>query len=81
MTTNLDITDKVAVYASKYRIPFIHDVPQFAEAGLAIYGPDFEDIFRMLPFDLIQLEYPFAHAAKDEGLRGKVRASESRKTT
>ena len=46
MTTNLDITDKVAVYASKYRIPFIHDVPQFAEAGLAIYGPDFEDIFR-----------------------------------
>lgn len=46
MTTNLDITDKVAVYASKHRVPFIHDVPQFADVGLAIYGPDFEDIFR-----------------------------------
>jgi len=46
MTTNLDITDKVAVYASKLRIPFIHDVPQFAGVGLASYGPDFEDIFR-----------------------------------
>lgn len=46
MTTNLDITDKVAVYASKHRLPFIHDVPQFADVGLAIYGPDFEDIFR-----------------------------------
>lgn len=46
MTTNLDITDKVAVYASKHRMPFVHDVPQFADVGLAIYGPDFEEIFR-----------------------------------
>ncbi len=46
MTTNLDITDRVAAYANKYRIPFVHDIPQFADAGLAIYGPDFEDIFR-----------------------------------
>ncbi len=46
MTTNLDLTDRVAVHASKYRMPFIHDIPQFADAGLAIYGPDFEDIFR-----------------------------------
>ena len=46
MTSNLDITDRLAVYANKYRIPFVHDVPQFADAGLAIYGPDFEEIFR-----------------------------------
>lgn len=46
LTTNLDITDQVAEYASKYRLPFVHDVPQFAGAGLAIYGPDFEDLFR-----------------------------------
>lgn len=46
MTTNLDLTDRVAVFANKYHIAFVHDVPQFADAGLAIYGPDFEDIFR-----------------------------------
>lgn len=46
MTTNLDITDKVAVHAAKHRMPFIHDVPQLADVGLAIYGPDFEAIFR-----------------------------------
>ena len=46
MTSNLDITDRLAVYANKYRIPFVHDVPQFADVGLAIYGPDFEEIFR-----------------------------------
>lgn len=46
MTTNLDVTDKVAIHASKHRMPFVHDVPQFADVGLAIYGPDFEDIFR-----------------------------------
>ena len=46
MTTNLDITDKLADQATKYRIPFVHDVPQLAGSGLAVYGPDFEDIFR-----------------------------------
>lgn len=46
LTTNLDITDRVASHASNYRIPFVHDVPQFAKLGLAIYGPDFEDLFR-----------------------------------
>jgi putative tryptophan/tyrosine transport system substrate-binding protein len=46
MTTNLDITGRVSDYASKYRIPFVHDVPQLAQVGLATYGPDFEDIFR-----------------------------------
>ena len=46
MTANYDITDKIAVQATKYRLPFIHDVPQLAKDGLAVYGPDFEDIFR-----------------------------------
>jgi len=46
MTTNLDITDRVAVLATKYGLPFVHDVPQLASEGLAVYGPDFEDIFR-----------------------------------
>jgi putative ABC transport system substrate-binding protein len=46
MTTNLDITDRVAALATKYGLPFIHDVPQLASDGLAVYGPDFEDIFR-----------------------------------
>lgn len=46
LTTNLDITDRVAALATKYGLPFIHDVPQLASEGLAVYGPDFEDIFR-----------------------------------
>lgn len=46
MTTNLDITDRVAALATKYGLPFVHDVPQLAKEGLAVYGPDFEDIFR-----------------------------------
>ena len=46
MTANYDITDKVAAHATKYRLPFMHDVPQLAKDGLAVYGPDFEDIFR-----------------------------------
>ena len=46
MTANYDITDKVAAYATKYRLPFMHDVPQLAGDALAVYGPDFEDIFR-----------------------------------
>jgi putative tryptophan/tyrosine transport system substrate-binding protein len=46
LTTNLDITDQVAVHASRHRLPFMHDVPQLADVALAIYGPDFEDIFR-----------------------------------
>ncbi|HEX2650279.1 MAG TPA: ABC transporter substrate-binding protein [Burkholderiales bacterium] len=46
MTTNLDITDRVAALATRYGLPFIHDVPQLASEGLAVYGPDFEDIFR-----------------------------------
>jgi putative ABC transport system substrate-binding protein len=46
LTTNLDITDRVAALATKYGLPFVHDVPQLAKEGLAVYGPDFEDIFR-----------------------------------
>ena len=45
MTANYDITDKIAAQATKYRLPFMHDVPQLAKDGLAVYGPDFEDIF------------------------------------
>jgi putative ABC transport system substrate-binding protein len=46
MTSNLDITDRVAVQAARHRMPFVHDIPQFSDVGLAIYGPDFEAIFR-----------------------------------
>ena len=46
MTSNLDITDKLAEHALKARLPFMHDVPQLAGSALAVYGPDFEDIFR-----------------------------------
>src|SRR5262245_28628613 len=46
MTTNLDFIDRLAAQATRYGLPFVHDVPQLASEGLAIYGPDFEDIFR-----------------------------------
>ena len=46
MTSNLDITDKLAEHALKARLPFMHDVPQLAGSALAVYGPDFEDVFR-----------------------------------
>jgi putative ABC transport system substrate-binding protein len=46
MTTNLDFVDRLAVQATHYGLPFMHDVPQLAAEGLAVYGPDFEDIFR-----------------------------------
>ena len=46
MTSNLDITDRLAVEMLKARLPFMHDIPELAEDGLAVYGPDFEDIFR-----------------------------------
>ena len=46
MTSNQDITDKLALLATKHRMPFMHDVPQLAGDALAVYGPDFEDIYR-----------------------------------
>jgi len=46
MTNNQNITDRLAEVSAKYRIPFMHDVPQLAGNAIAVYGPDFEDIFR-----------------------------------
>jgi putative ABC transport system substrate-binding protein len=46
MTTNLDFMDTLAAQATRHKLPFLHDVPQLAGEGLAVYGPDFEDIFR-----------------------------------
>ncbi len=46
MTGNQDITDRLAEQAAKEGMPFVHDVPQLAGAALAVYGPDFEDIYR-----------------------------------
>lgn len=46
MTSNYDVTDRLAAEAKRARLPFIHDVPQLAGDGLMVYGPDFEDIFR-----------------------------------
>lgn len=46
MTGNQDITDRLAELAASERMPFVHDVPQLAGDALAVYGPDFEDIYR-----------------------------------
>jgi putative ABC transport system substrate-binding protein len=46
MTSNHDITDRLAEQAVQYKMPFLHDVPQLAGDALAVYGPDFEDIYR-----------------------------------
>lgn len=46
MTGNLEITQALAVACGRARLPFVHDIPQFAADSLAVYGPDFEDIFR-----------------------------------
>ena len=46
MTTNLDYTSELAAQAAKAGLPFVHDVPELKGEGLAMYGPDFEDIFR-----------------------------------
>jgi putative ABC transport system substrate-binding protein len=46
LSSNLDVVDTLGVAAAAARLPFVHDVPQFAHQALAVYGPDFEDIFR-----------------------------------
>jgi putative ABC transport system substrate-binding protein len=46
MTTNLEIVDRMAAACAAAKLPFVHDVPEFAAQSLAVYGPDFEDIFR-----------------------------------
>lgn len=46
MTSNLELTQPLAQACGQARLPFVHDIPQFAADSLAVYGPDFEDIFR-----------------------------------
>ncbi len=46
LTSQQDITDRLAALAREARLPFLHEVPQLAADALAVYGPDFEDIFR-----------------------------------
>ena len=46
MTSNYNATDRLAELARAQGLPFVHDNPQLAGAGLLVYGPDFEDIFR-----------------------------------
>ena len=46
MTSNYDVTDRLAIEARSHKLAFMHDIPQLARDGLAVYGPDFEDIFR-----------------------------------
>ena len=46
MTSNQDTTDRLAQLAAHARMPFMHDVPQLAGEAVAVYGPDFEDIYR-----------------------------------
>ena len=46
MTSNYDVTDMLATEARLQKLPFMHDIPQLARDSLAVYGPDFEDIFR-----------------------------------
>ena len=46
MTSNYDITGRIAEQAKRYGLPFVHDIPQLADTALMVYGPDFEDIFR-----------------------------------
>ena len=46
MTSNYDVTDRLALESRSQRLAFMHDIPQLAQDGLAVYGPDFADIFR-----------------------------------
>ena len=46
MTSNYSKLDELATRAKAARLPFVHDIPQLTNDGLAVYGPDFEDIFR-----------------------------------
>lgn len=42
-----DLAPEIARLALKYRMPTMHEVSSFSEAGgLITYGPDFEDIYR-----------------------------------
>lgn len=46
MTSTYDVTDMLATETRLQKLPFMHDIPQLARDSLAVYGPDFEDIFR-----------------------------------
>ena len=46
MTSNYFKLDLMATEAKRLRLPFVHDIPELTNDGLAIYGPDFGDIFR-----------------------------------
>ncbi len=46
MTSNYSKLDELASRAKAARLPFVHDFAQSRGEGLAVYGPDFEDIFR-----------------------------------
>ena len=46
ITSNSDLTDRLAEVAKRLGLPFVHDVPRLADSSLMVYGPDFEDIFR-----------------------------------
>jgi putative tryptophan/tyrosine transport system substrate-binding protein len=46
MTSNQDLTARLAEQSTLHRLPFVHDVPQLAGEALAVYGPDFQDIYR-----------------------------------
>ncbi len=46
MTSNYVVLDRLAGVVLRERLPFVHDIPQLAGDALAVYGPDFEDIFR-----------------------------------
>lgn len=46
-TSVSDLAPEIARLALKYKIPTMHEVSSFTEAGgLITYGPDFEDIYR-----------------------------------
>ena len=55
MTSNQDVTDRLARLAAQARMPFIHDVPELAGEALAVYGPDFEDIYRRAGHDVARI--------------------------
>ena len=55
MTTSYDLTAAVHAEASKYHLPLMHDVPQLAHSALAVYGPDFEDLFRRAGLSVARL--------------------------
>ncbi len=46
-TSPLDVVPEIARHAIAYRLPTMHEISDFAEAGgLMTYGPDFADVYR-----------------------------------